>query len=106
MIGCHLCIPSRSGKPHIVIDQGHQRPADSIAEQHRNCAAACKSHITKYNAKWYKAHAAGLWSSGNVLCEVTNHASLFSMMGESEFGGCQDHYLPDLIVPNVKFMER
>src|SRR4029434_3931054 len=34
----------------------------------------------------------GLWSSGNVFCGVTNHASLFgSQMGESGFGGCREN---------------
>ena len=54
-------------------------------------AAAFRPHITKYNAKCRmekcKTHAVtGVWSSGNVLCGVMDHTSLFgSLMGESGY---------------------
>jgi len=57
-------------------------------------AAACKPHITKYNAirqmEVCKAHVH--WSSGNMFCKLTNHASLFGSL--------------DYIVPTVKFGRR
>lgn len=49
--------------------------------------------------------ATALSSSGNVSCGVTNHISLpGSVMDESEFGECQESFLPDCIVATVKFV--
>ena len=58
-------------------------------------AAACKPYITEHNVKRQMESckaATGLWSSGNVFCGVTNHASLSgSLMDQSGFGECQEN---------------
>ncbi len=52
-------------------------------------AAACKPHITKYNAKCWeecvKHTVTGLWSSGNLFCGVMITSLFSSLMHESGF---------------------
>ncbi len=49
---------------------------------------------TMSSVEWrgVKHYITGLWSSGNLFCGVTNHASLIgSLMGESGIGGCREN---------------
>ena len=93
---------------HMVHKSG-QRSADSIAKGFRASTGINVSTKTAPGASWNgfpwpsscmqaSCHQVqcqvsdGLWSSRNMFCGVTNHASLFgSQMGESGFGGCREN---------------
>jgi hypothetical protein len=73
----------------------------SMAEQlHTNLRSPCV--MASISRSSVKLAAIGLWSSGNAFSGVMNHASPSdSLTDESGFGGCQEHYLPQCIVPTI-----
>ncbi len=100
-----------------MVCKTHQRSADSIAKEFQTSTginintsfmewvsmaeqlhASLTSTMQSVVYSGVKHIATGIWSSGNVLCGVTNHASLFgSLIGESGEmfvgGGIVVHYI-------------
>lgn len=73
----------------------------SMAEQlHPGRTSPSSMQSVRWSGEMYAA--TGLWRPGEAFSGVTNHVS-GNLMDESGFGGCQELYTSDPVVPSVKF---